>query len=135
MKFVFFLLLIFFLASCSESNTQSQTLVEAHQIHLECLDLEEKLKTSILHLDSVALNKNDVVIKTKVDSLKGLLDEWHNNLIEVPGFEHEHHNHEHHEHKPIPKMTDASMLEYQKNSKLAIEDLTKSAIGLSKSIK
>lgn len=107
--------------SCSSGKEKSPELIEANRLHLEAMKISEHLEQT---LDSLAPLAKDDLEKSRIDSLKNLIEVWEENVIEVPGFAHAHdHTHGAHEHKAAPPMTDASMLDYQRQSKDAILEL------------
>lgn len=107
--------------SCSSGNEKSPELIEANRLHLEAMKISEHLERK---LDSLAPLAKDDLEKSRIDSLKNLIEVWEENVIEVPGFPHAHdHAHGAHEHKTVPPMTDASMLDYQRQSKEAILEI------------
>lgn len=112
--------------SCSPGNEKSPELIEANRLHLEAMKISEHLEQK---LDSLAPLAEDDLEKSRIDSLKSLVEVWEENVIEVPGFAHAHdHAHGAHEHKAAPPMTDASMLDYQRQSKEAILELQQAII-------
>lgn len=114
------------LVSCSPEKTKSEVLIEANKVHLESVAIHEKVEQAIETRKKTAVADKDSRMLLKLDSLNNLVELWEEGIVEVPGFEHEH-KHEngggHHEHKTAPQMTDESMLEYQRNTKVAIEEL------------
>lgn len=127
-KRIFFAtLLIFFNNACKKENNKSPELIQANKIHLESMRIHKNVETEITEKKQNAITSKNLALVQKLDSLNIILDFWEEGIVEVPGFEHKHHHEkgEHHEHKAEIKMTDESMLEYQKNSKQAIEELQK----------
>jgi len=119
---------LFLLNSCSDEKTKSKALIEANKLHLESVAIHEIVEKEIEEKKKSATANNTSGILLKLDSLHNLVELWEEGIVEVPGFEHEHHHgkgEHHHEHKPVPQMTDESMLEYQRNTKVAIEELQK----------
>lgn len=110
-------------ASCSHKSPKSPELLEANRLHLEAMKLSQQLEHE---LDSLGLLARNVGEKSAIDSLKNLIEVWEENMVEVPGFPHAHGNGPH-EHKPAPAMTDASMRDYQRQSKEAILELKQAA--------
>ncbi|WP_353722459.1 hypothetical protein [Dyadobacter sp. 676] len=107
--------------SCSKGNEKSPELIEANRLHLEAMKISVQLEQKLENLSSQA---KSAAQKTRIDSLKNLIEVWEENLIEVPGFAHAHdHTHGAHTHKAAPSMTDESMLDYQRQSKEAIIEL------------
>ena len=95
---------------------------------MESVAVHESVEKEIEEKKKSAAANNTSGILLKLDSLHNLVELWEEGIVEVPGFEHEHHHgkgEHHHEHKPVPQMTDESMLEYQRNTKVAIEELQK----------
>jgi hypothetical protein len=122
--------------SCSKSPKDNPKLVEANKIHLEAVEIQELVEKKIKTLDSLNAISKDAVLKDKIENSKKLFEEWKASMIEIEGFEH-HHDHEghHHDHKPAPEMTDDSMIDYQKNTKKAIEELNLEIDNILKEIK
>ncbi|TKT93887.1 hypothetical protein [Dyadobacter frigoris] len=116
-------LLIIIICACQKTNYKGPELILANEIHLESIRIHENIETEITEKKQKALINKDLVRVQKLDSLSAILELWEDGVVEVPGFGHEHHQGEHHEHKLAVQMTDESMLEYQKNSKQAIEEL------------
>ncbi|HWV33288.1 MAG TPA: hypothetical protein VN038_26700 [Dyadobacter sp.] len=115
------LIIVLTTLSCSSGNEKSRELIEANRLHLEAMKISKHLEQK---LDSLAPLATDDLEKSRIDSLKNLIEVWEENVIEVPGFAHAHdHAHGVHEHKTAPSMTDASMLDYQRQSKEAILEL------------
>ncbi|MGG7662180.1 hypothetical protein [Dyadobacter sp. BHUBP1] len=125
---VFLFLVVLTTLSCSSGNEKSRELIEANRLHLEAMKISEHLEQK---LDSLAPLAKDDLEKSRIDSLKDLIEVWEENVIEVPGFTHAHdHAHGAHEHKTAPSMTDASMLDYQRQSKEAILELQQAITAL-----
>lgn len=119
------LALTFILTACSNDKAKSDKLIEANKVHLESVAILENVESGLHVMKKLAETKQDSLRLHKLDSLENLLELWEEGVVEVPGFEHEHHHEKggHHEHQPTPQMTDESMLEYQLNAKEAIESL------------
>lgn len=117
-----FLLAIFLTTfSCNRRGENSPQLIEANRLHLEAIEISKQLEQN---LDNLSMRAKDDVEKSEIDSLKNLIEVWEENLIEVPGFPHDHAHEAHsHEHKTAPPMTDESMLDYQRQSREAIVEL------------
>lgn len=119
------ILLIFIIHACKKTNDKSPELIQANELHLKSIRIHENIETELIEKKLKAINDKDVTRIKKLDSLSFILELWEEGIEEVPGFEHEHHHGEHHEHKETVQMTDESMLENQKKSKEAIEELQK----------
>ncbi|GAB2779405.1 hypothetical protein GCM10027275_23690 [Rhabdobacter roseus] len=113
-------------ASCASHKEPNELLQEAHRYHVEAVTTQAEVEQLLGTLRSTGRG-------SEADSLAGVLEDWEEGLVEVPGFEHEHHHegHEghHHDHKPAPQMTDASLLDYQKSTLQAIQELKKDVEG------
>ena len=124
------LVLIFFsilTIACGKNKDKSKELIRANEIHLASMQIHENIEEDLEAKKQEATKNKDSVSIYKLDSLGKILELWEEGVVEVPGFEHEHHHEkgELHEHKTGVQMTDESMLEYQKSSKQAIEELQK----------
>lgn len=121
-------LALFLLNSCASDKTKSEALTEANKVHLESVAIHERIEKEIDKKKKVAVTNGDSALILKLDSLHKLVELWEEGIIEVPGFDHEHHHEgraHRHEHKAAPQMTDESMLDYQRSTKAAIEQLQK----------
>ncbi|MHA4738184.1 hypothetical protein [Dyadobacter sp. MSC1_007] len=108
---------------CGE-NRKSKALIKANALHLQSVEIHEKLEKKLETLKAQAISQRDSAMAIKIDSLSNLIGLWEEGIVEVPGFAHEHHDHDKHEHKPSPEMTDESMLEYQQSTKEAIQQIS-----------
>jgi multidrug resistance efflux pump len=111
--------------ACTKQETKNDNMIRANTIHLESMAIKEKLDSALAECKLDASARHDSSLIQKLDSISRLAELWEEGIVEVPGFEHAHHHQKaaHHEHKADPQMTDESMLDYQKNAKLAIEEL------------
>ncbi len=114
-----------FVSGCTRDTAPSQTLTEANRIHLAAIALHEKVEERLEELKKKSQTDRNGLLASKTDSLQKLVELWELGVIEVPGFSHRHERKPgtHHEHKQAPKMTDDSMLDYQKSAFLAIEEI------------
>ena len=113
------------ISGCTRDTAPSVTLTEANRIHLKAIALHEMVEKKLEALKKKSQTDRNALLSSKTDSLQKLVELWELGVIEVPGFSH-HHEHnpgKHHEHKPAPKMTDDSMLDYQKSAFWAIEEI------------
>jgi len=118
---IFLLTICLTAAACARQEEKSPQLVEANRLHLEAIEISKGLE---VRLESLSSHAESRAKKSQIDSLKSLIEMWEKNVIEVPGFPHAHaHGHGAHEHKSAPPMTDESMLDYQRQSREAIEEL------------
>ncbi|GAB3999829.1 hypothetical protein GCM10028807_51160 [Spirosoma daeguense] len=106
MRYAILAVLSISLAACSgKSDADKVVLDEAARYHNEAIEVQEQLEPMIDQVDSVKTllaSKSAVEAKTttkSLDSLKTAFEEWEENLVEVPGMEHEHHDHGKGEHK------------------------------------
>lgn len=114
MRSVFLFPVLCAVAACQSPQT-SDELKKAGEIHLQALALSAQLEN---YLDS--LGQTTTVPPDSLAAWKRELEAWEENLVEVPGLEHEHdHDHEghdHHHHEAAPNITDADMLNVQKEA-------------------
>jgi hypothetical protein len=131
------------LLACGEKKDPK--LVEAFEIHKSALAVYDEVKKSGADIDALreqikdkiqALETGesaetdgetlDMLIGFSVDlrKLQEAMEEWHNTVPEVPGFEHEHHHdhdHDHHHHAPAPNVTPEQMIDIQKTALTEIQ--------------
>lgn len=118
---IFLLAISLTAAACTGEEKKSPQLIEANRLHLEAIKISKELESK---LESLSSGAGSDARKSQIDSLKNLIEMWEENVVEVPGFAHEHdHGHGAHEHKSAPPMTDESMLDYQRQSRAAIDEL------------
>lgn len=97
---------------CSSPKVE---LTEAKKIHLENANLFEGLENKLDSLHKVGTREN---LKMDLQNLKNELGELEENMVEVPGFEHEHHHEGHnHSHETPINYTDDQILAIQKEIK------------------
>lgn len=134
MKKILFLALATCLFSCEEK--ENPALIEARAIHGEAHEIMESVEVIVDQSDSLinilnaqkATSKYDAAIDSTVaDIQKAKADfaTWEENLVDVPGFAHEHHEHKegehhHHDHKKSPDLSPEQLLEVQKETKKEI---------------
>ncbi|MGD1947433.1 MAG: hypothetical protein ACFB0A_14505 [Croceivirga sp.] len=89
------------LLSCGEAK-KSPELEEAFKIHNEALAIRGEMSKKLSELQA---NKDSIFVETHAATLSAIgtsLEEWDEQLVEVPGFEHEHdhsgHDHSEHDH-------------------------------------
>ncbi|MCW5911032.1 MAG: hypothetical protein KIT62_08155 [Cyclobacteriaceae bacterium] len=102
--------------ACAAPSQDEKLLKEAADVHNTALqiaeDLESRLKQEAIPADSAFV-------------ILAAIEEWEQDLIEVPGNEH-HHDHEGHNHSHEPvNVTAAEMLELQLELKQRIEQIKK----------
>ncbi len=128
------------MASCQEK--ENPQLKEAAAIHNEAHEIMESIEPEMASLDSLQsqlANKKIAVTDTAavasaiadLGKVKTDFKAWEENLVTVPGVEHEHehehkegdHEHHHHEHKKAPDVAPEQHLEIQKEIKKNIEQI------------
>jgi len=130
-KILIFLLSLFALNSCT-GEQKDPKLEQAAALHNEAVEREQLARKKLdslqshkqqLVADSTALLEKQQGFIRSLDQLNLDIDNWSNNLIEVPGFEHHHHHghdhshdHDHHhDHgKKQPEVTPEHMLNIQR---------------------
>ncbi|MEL7219669.1 MAG: hypothetical protein AAGJ93_00040 [Bacteroidota bacterium] len=98
-------LLLLINSGCTGSAPTDLLLKESFQIHQQALQLAEETHEILLKLPK------DDPYRVGIESR---LEAWSNNLVEVPGFEHDHHHGHHHHHGPQLELTPEDMLIVQK---------------------
>ena len=97
---------------CSSPKVE---LIEANKIHLENAAIVEVLENK---LDSLQKTRTNETQYMDLQNLKHELEELEENMVEVPGFEHEHHHEGHnHSHETPINYTDDQILDIQKEVK------------------
>ena len=110
---VLFCVATVFTACQNQKKENDPVLEEAYQLHVEAIQIQQEVEPkldSLVKLDSV-----------RFDSIRMAFKTWEENLVEVPGFEHDHdhhgHDHHHHDHGPSqPEVTPQQMKAIQNES-------------------
>ncbi|WP_435625698.1 hypothetical protein [Flagellimonas sp.] len=129
------------LTSCGEKQID-ENLQKAFELHNEAVKVRQATKNQIERLKS---NTDSLFVATygnEINSLSSALEEWDEQLIEVPGFEDEHnhshhdhsshdhnHDHEHHEHGG-QELTSKQHLEVQQHLLEEIKELAEKLEGI-----
>ena len=100
------------LGACANEKKNDPILEEAFQLHQQAMTVEREVRAQ---LDKLPANT------PVADRLRSRHKTWSENLVEVPGFEHEHHHdhghdhaHDHdHDHGPTTEVTPEHMLAIQ----------------------
>jgi hypothetical protein len=104
---------IFLLLIACQQATTSEDLRQAGEIHLQSLAVADDLEAALDSLEQSGALPLDTLAALKRD-----LEAWEENLVEVPGLEHEHahEGHDHHHHEAAPSISDAEMLQVQQEA-------------------
>lgn len=87
------------------------------------------------HLNELLKDKNSVINKDSIIILLGALEEWENDLVEIPGNEeHDHSGHHHHDHTVI-EVTAKQMFQIQKELDIRLANIGKRIITLTQAQK
>jgi len=120
-----------FLIACVDSNKPNAELQQVFDRHREAVSMRNQADAQLAKIikgDSLILNK----FKTEIDSIHKSLKTWDEELIEVPGFEHEHDHseiyHDHNHHVPLD-LSPTQHLEVQEH---LLKEIQTIAVGLSK---
>ncbi len=104
-------LLFVFVYGCSDSTKKDPTLEKAFQVHQQSLKTAKEARELLEKIPA----KDE-----SVSRIQSRLENWNENLIEVPGFEHEHNHedgdHHHHHHggsRPTMDLSPEDMLAVQ----------------------
>src|SRR5688572_20032063 len=111
----YFLTVLLIAAGCNSSSREKELLHKAAKVHNEMVRETNTLKDQLrgLQTDSPSVTKDSIAVILK------LIEEWENDLVEVPGNDHhdpaEHvHNHDHR----TLEITAEEMLKIQQEMKL-----------------
>jgi len=132
MKYLKPLFVAIVILACSDSREDAQ-LKESFEIHEKSVAIYEELKNDLEKLNSnlsEVLNEQDTIMQDTLKQFQLDFKDWESNLIEVPGFEHDHDHsghdygdHDHHHHDDNPNLTPEMMLEVQKHLYVEIMNL------------
>jgi len=119
-KPLLFLMLSLFIVNCSMSKKEDPFLEESAKVHNEAIDLAEQLDNQLTQLSTDSSYQRD-----SLEVWRSELENWKNNLVEVPGNEsHDLHEHAHHEHeKQATGLTSNQMLLVQREMKAQLESI------------
>lgn len=115
MKVIAILIYGCFVTGCRDSSGHDD-LREALRVHREAVDIAQSLR--------VFLNRDTIDYADSVLLWKKVIDDWEQNLVEVPGNHTEHHSHHNHHHVLI-ELAPREMLAVQRAMKEQIEQLRK----------
>lgn len=123
MRYLILTSMIWITACGGASEKEKQLLNEASAVHNQAVALARDLKTHLAQLEM-----DSTVSVDSVKLWRQLLDQWNEELVEVPGNEHEHdhdhdHSHDHHHHGSPDQVTASEMLDIQRDMKERIEQL------------
>ncbi|MDE0471846.1 MAG: hypothetical protein OXH57_07885 [Ekhidna sp.] len=131
-----FFLLIFTACASSQNEKLNKQSIETHEAALK---MGEQVNKKIAQITTAVEAVSDSILQDSLKSLKQDYADWESSIVEVPGYEHDHHNHEghdHHEnHGSSPDLTPEMVLEIQIELKRKAENLNIRAIKLSEMIK
>jgi len=126
MKNILIILSILFIAACG-AKKEDPVIAEAIAVHEEAIQLFHELKGLLKELE-----QNEHIAAEAIASIKIALQEWEENLVEVPGFAHAHdhdahaHHHHHHDQQKL-KISAEEMLALQKELRENIKQLVADA--------
>lgn len=109
------------LAGC-RTDQDKKTLDRAFALHQEAMGVAEEIEQQLkAYADQATSAPNPDSVQVWLAEL----EEWHEDVVEVPGYEHEHHHHdgEHHHHTPAPNVSAGEMLDIQQELRREIEAL------------
>ncbi len=124
--------LVLLMIACGQQKEPDENLQQAFKIHEEAVELRNKVAVKLQELGTIEDSLFVSTQKNHLDSLTEALDNWDEQLVEVPGFEEEHdhegHNHEgnDHHHDEQPKLTSKQHLEVQQHLFREIQAIEKS---------
>lgn len=111
--------LVSLVTACSDKKEKDEDLVEAFRIHQEAIKIRQSTQEQIEKLTTLTDSAFIATHGNSLDSISESLSQWDEQLVEVPGFEEEHHHHDHaghdhdHDHSEGPDLTPQQHLEVQ----------------------
>ena len=125
-KNIFFTILLLTSFACQRQsdNASDKLLEEAAQIHMNAVEVEKKIKSSIsqieqernqINIQGRALTPEEIQRVAQIESILASYDWFKDNHVEVPGAEHDHDHHDHdhdhdHDHGPGLELEPKDML-------------------------
>ncbi|MEO1013048.1 MAG: hypothetical protein AAFX53_17250 [Bacteroidota bacterium] len=112
--------IIALLAACGDTKQMNEDLKAAFELHKEAIEIRKMAKDKMARLKA---NKDSLFIATHTEDLNSItrsLETWDEQLVEVPGFEHDpnhsDHDHDHdHDHDNGQELTPKQHLEVQRH--------------------
>lgn len=117
-QFILILSLLTLSIACGD-NKNKEVLRQAFDIHEEAVKVRGRVSDKMTRLSSIQDTTFLMTFKADLDSIAVALEEWDEQLVEVPGFdeEHDHSGHDHsgheHDHDNEPQLTPAQHVELQ----------------------
>lgn len=112
MKICKYFLIMLISYGCNPSSQQEKELLhEAAEIHNEMVREMQDLKQSVYQLQRTSKN---ATMQDSILVILSVIDEWEQELVEVPGNEHTHENGEHHHHQATVEVTSQELLNIQR---------------------
>lgn len=105
----------------SEGEKQKEMLQQAYGLHLKSIQIRHTLNEWLTKSKEHALT--DSLYNQDLDSITQLLEIWDTQVVEVPGFEKEHH-HEH-DHHVQPQLTPQQHIQIQQHLLNEIREIAK----------
>nr|WP_299382210.1 hypothetical protein [Allomuricauda sp.] len=113
-------------SSCGDKKQSNENLQKAFEIHEKTISIH---KMVLNQMDALKTNKDSLFVETysnDLNTISGSLEEWEEQLIEVPGFDHDEdhsdHDHEYHDHHDEQqKLTPEQHLEVQRQLLVEIQ--------------
>ncbi|MEM6895428.1 MAG: hypothetical protein AAF554_17155 [Bacteroidota bacterium] len=88
--------MISLLSGCGEKK-KDENLIQAFKFHEEAIQVRQTAKDEMAKLEAITDSVFVATYSDELNSINSALEEWDEQLIEVPGFEEEH-DHSHHDH-------------------------------------
>ena len=123
------LLLLVMIMACSHDKKPGENLQQAFKIHQDAIKIRNEVAD---RLDRLSANEDSLFVtayKENLDSISNALENWDEQLVEVPGFEesHDHAGHDHdHDHAKQPELTPGQHLQVQQHLLQEIRKIEKS---------
>jgi hypothetical protein len=116
------------LIGCTAKKEDGKLNDESIAIHNSMVKKAGEMKSEFLFVKSDSASD---INKDSIDVLLFDLEQWENDLVEVPGNESDHHDEHHHDHhNPAPEVTASQMLQIQQELDKRLKIINKRASDL-----
>jgi len=116
------LALLLLVVACGGEEKKPEELQKAFALHEEAVKIRQEAKDQLGTLTAISDSVFIAANQENLNALAASLEEWDEQLVEVPGFEeehdhsgHDHAGHDHHHHDSGPELTPKEHLEVQQH--------------------
>ncbi len=107
--------LVFLAMACGGKEKHGEDLQQAYKLHSEATHIRKQIADELSKLNDDTDSTFVRTYEQDLDSIKLLLSDWDEQVVEIPGFDEEDHEHEGHDHseKVEQELTPEQHLEVQ----------------------